>query len=195
MAYRKAIILTCWQEKIADFVFILCCPFGWNPSALHSILWCFHQSTSSGSQQGRGYWEQLTQVSSKVPVGAESLVMRLEGKQSHFPWLTVCLRPQGGSMCTWVGPGCFSDFFFFFLMTVLSVSGGKALEWIQSPRWMLGCEKILKSQRRQWRGWWGCFKAGFTRCGKNRALGIRSPVFDFWHFHWLSSNLPCFYEN
>lgn len=60
-------------------------------------------------------------------MGAKSLVMRLEGKQRCFSWLGVCLRPQGGSVCAWVGPGRFNDFFFF-LMTVLSVSGGKALE-------------------------------------------------------------------
>lgn len=38
VAYRKAIILTFWHEKMADFVFVLCCPFGWNPSAMRFLV-------------------------------------------------------------------------------------------------------------------------------------------------------------
>lgn len=38
VAYRKAIILTHWREKIAGFVFILCSPFGWTPSALQCLV-------------------------------------------------------------------------------------------------------------------------------------------------------------
>lgn len=57
-----------------------------------------------GLGEAEGHWEQQTQVTSGAPVGVKSLVMRLKGKQRHFPCLGVCVRPQGGSMPAWGGP-------------------------------------------------------------------------------------------
>ena len=103
VAYRKAVILTCWQEKKKQILY-LCHVFGWNPPALHSILWCLHQNSFLGHGKAGGTGSNR-HSHCQGSGGCKALSDEIEREERRFPIVCVCVGSLGGFMLT--GWACF----------------------------------------------------------------------------------------